>query len=110
MLRFDCKCRVKFRHHVASKVHPGEVYQIHTCIGVGIIASMDAGYWVDEVPYQIYDNEFGFNAPKASRASHLRGVSPRSRMPPIGLSGKLCSESCDTFPWLRIGPSSFRRL
>lgn len=41
-----------------------------------ITASLDAGYWVDEVPYQIYDNEFGYNAPKLSRASHNRGDPP----------------------------------
>ncbi|KAI8605988.1 hypothetical protein EDD21DRAFT_362228 [Dissophora ornata] len=38
-----------------------------------INVSMNAGYWVDEFPYQVYDNEFGCNAPKLSRASLLRG-------------------------------------
>lgn len=41
---------------------------------LGITVSMNAGYWVDEAPYQIYDNEFGINAPKLSRASHFRKV------------------------------------
>ncbi|KAF9358604.1 BRCA1-associated RING domain protein 1 [Mortierella sp. NVP85] len=41
-----------------------------------ITASMNAGYWVHESPYQIYDNEFGINAPKISRASHLRRDPP----------------------------------
>ncbi|KAI7824706.1 hypothetical protein BC939DRAFT_449799 [Gamsiella multidivaricata] len=41
-----------------------------------INVSMSAGYWVDEVPYQIYDNEFDVNAPKKSRISQQRGEPP----------------------------------
>ncbi|KAF9352438.1 Breast cancer 1, early onset [Mortierella sp. AD094] len=48
----------------------------HVVMDIRITASVDAGYWVDETSYQIYDNEFGCNAPKRSRASHLRGDPP----------------------------------
>ncbi|KAF9186476.1 hypothetical protein BGZ51_002004 [Haplosporangium sp. Z 767] len=41
-----------------------------------IIMSMEAGYWVDEESYQIYDNEMGINAPKKSRSSQQQGDSP----------------------------------
>ncbi|KAF8939434.1 hypothetical protein BGZ58_009789 [Dissophora ornata] len=49
------------------------VMDITFCNDAGINVSMNAGYWVDEFPYQVYDNEFGCNAPKLSRASLLRG-------------------------------------
>ncbi|KAG0306374.1 BRCA1-associated RING domain protein 1 [Dissophora globulifera] len=39
-------------------------------------ASLEAGYWVEEAPYQLNNNEFGCSAPKLSRASALRGELP----------------------------------
>ncbi|KAG0007149.1 Breast cancer 1, early onset [Modicella reniformis] len=48
----------------------------HVILDLRITASMNAGYWVDELPYQINDNEFGCNAPKMSRARKLRGERP----------------------------------
>ncbi|KAF9090455.1 hypothetical protein BGX23_005953 [Mortierella sp. AD031] len=41
-----------------------------------IVASHEAGYWVDETAYQIDDNEMGCNPAKLSRASRLRGDPP----------------------------------
>ncbi|KAF9209886.1 hypothetical protein BGZ49_010416 [Haplosporangium sp. Z 27] len=52
-----------------------------------ITASMSAGYWVEETSYQIHDNEFGCNAPKLSRASHLRGDPPLFAGYEIQISG-----------------------
>ncbi|KAG0371408.1 BRCA1-associated RING domain protein 1 [Gamsiella multidivaricata] len=48
----------------------------HIVMDLRINVSMSAGYWVDEVPYQIYDNEFDVNAPKKSRISQQRGEPP----------------------------------
>ncbi|KAI1318181.1 Breast cancer 1, early onset [Mortierella claussenii] len=52
-----------------------------------VTASMSAGYWVDEVGYQIHNNEFGTNAPKDSRASQQRGEPPLLAGYEVQLSG-----------------------
>ncbi|KAG0259601.1 hypothetical protein BG011_002533 [Mortierella polycephala] len=52
-----------------------------------IIGSMEAGYWVDEEPYQIYDNEMGINAPKKSRSSQQQGDPPLFSGCEVQLSG-----------------------
>ncbi|KAG0069942.1 hypothetical protein BGZ89_001785 [Linnemannia elongata] len=41
-----------------------------------IMASQEAGYWVDETSYQIADNEMNCNPAKLSRASRSRGDHP----------------------------------
>ncbi|KAF8945593.1 BRCA1-associated RING domain protein 1 [Haplosporangium gracile] len=41
-----------------------------------ILASQEAGYWVDETSYQITDNEMKCNPAKLSRASRSRGDPP----------------------------------
>ncbi|KAF9538920.1 hypothetical protein EC957_006033 [Mortierella hygrophila] len=41
-----------------------------------ILASQEAGYWVDETSYQIADNEMKCNPAKLSRASRSRGDRP----------------------------------
>ncbi|KAF9155002.1 BRCA1-associated RING domain protein 1 [Linnemannia schmuckeri] len=41
-----------------------------------ILASQEAGYWVDETSYQIADNEMKCNPAKLSRASRARGDPP----------------------------------
>ncbi|KAG0288886.1 BRCA1-associated RING domain protein 1 [Linnemannia gamsii] len=41
-----------------------------------IVASQEAGYWVDETPYQVADNEMNCNPAKLSRASRSQGDPP----------------------------------
>ncbi|KAK3816736.1 MAG: hypothetical protein JOS17DRAFT_758815 [Linnemannia elongata] len=41
-----------------------------------VLASQEAGYWVDETSYQIADNEMKCNPAKLSRASRSRGDPP----------------------------------
>ncbi|KAF9922712.1 hypothetical protein FBU30_007153 [Linnemannia zychae] len=48
----------------------------HVVMDIRIMASQEAGYWVDETPYQISDNEMGCNPAKLSRASRLQGDPP----------------------------------
>ncbi|KAF9438621.1 BRCA1-associated RING domain protein 1 [Entomortierella beljakovae] len=60
-----------------------------------IVASRNAGYWVDETPYQIYDNEFGCNAPKKSRVSHSNKEPPLFASLEVQLSGTFKKPSKD---------------
>ncbi|KAF9584145.1 Breast cancer 1, early onset [Lunasporangiospora selenospora] len=65
-----------------------------------ITASMKAGYWVDEASYQTYDNEFGNNGARRSRASFERGDPPLFANCEIQLSGAFSRPSRDDIDML----------
>jgi hypothetical protein len=77
---------------------------------LGILASQEAGYWVDETSYQVADNEMNCNPAKLSRASRSRGVSPVDIFP----SGLLVSSAnicCPTHSFkTSLGSSAIYKL
>ncbi|KAF9918436.1 BRCA1-associated RING domain protein 1 [Lobosporangium transversale] len=82
---------------------------------LGIIASMNAGYWVDETGYQIHNNEYGTNAPQKSRASKLKGDPPLFAGCEMQLSGQFGNPTRDEIELMiragggRVVPQLFLR-